>query len=64
MNNNVSYSQTATRSKDDAIIANMDKPFSQNGGIRVLKGNLGTSVIKVSAVDPENWYVKAEAIVI
>ena len=64
VNNNLSYSQTATRSKDDAIIANMDKPFSQNGGIRVLKGNLGTSVIKVSAVDPENWYVKAEAIVI
>ena len=42
----------------------MEKPFSENGGIRVLKGNLGTSVIKVSAVDSENWYVKAEAIVI
>ena len=63
-NNNLRYTQTATRSKDDAIIAGAKKPFSENGGIRVLKGNLGTSVIKVSAVDPENWYVKAEAIVI
>ena len=63
-NNNLRYTQTASRSKDDAIIAGAKKPFSENGGIRVLKGNLGTSVIKVSAVDPENWYVKAEAIVI
>ena len=63
-NNNLRYTQTASRSKDDAIIAGTKKPFSENGGIRVLKGNLGTSVIKVSAVDPENWYVKAEAIVI
>ena len=63
-NNNLRYTQTASQSKDDAIIAGTKKPFSENGGIRVLKGNLGTSVIKVSAVDPENWYVKAEAIVI
>ena len=63
-NNNLRYTKTASRSKDDAIIAGTKKPFSENGGIRVLKGNLGTSVIKVSAVDPENWYVKAEAIVI
>ena len=63
-NNNLRYTQTATQVKDDAIIAGAKKPFSENGGIRVLKGNLGTSVIKVSAVDPEHWYVKAEAIVI
>ena len=63
-NNNLRYTKTATQSKDDAIITVAKKPFSENGGIRVLKGNLGTSVIKVSAVDPENWYVKAEAIVI
>lgn len=63
-NNNLRYTKTATQSKDDAIITGAKKPFSENGGIRVLKGNLGTSVIKVSAVNPENWYVKAEAIVI
>ena len=63
-NNNLRYTKTATQSKDDAIITGAKKPFSENGGIRVLKGNLGTSVIKVSAVDPENWYVKADAIVI
>ena len=63
-NNNLRYTQTTSQSKDDAIITGAKKPFSENGGIRVLKGNLGTSVIKVSAVDPENWYVKAEAIVI
>ena len=64
VNNNLKYTSHSTLSLNSTIITNVDRPFSQNGGIRVLKGNLGTSVIKVSAVNPENWYVKAEAIVI
>ncbi len=51
-------------SKDDSIISGFKKPFSNNGGIKVLTGNLGTSVIKTSAVDENNWYVKAPAVVI
>jgi phosphogluconate dehydratase len=35
--------------------------FSQNGGLKVLSGNLGKSVIKVSAVKPENRVVEAKA---
>ncbi len=36
-------------------------PFSKQGGLRVLNGNLGRSVIKISAVDPSCWVLEAPA---
>jgi phosphogluconate dehydratase len=42
----------------------LDKPFSTEGGLRLLKGNLGRGVIKVSAVALEHQIVEAPAIVI
>ncbi|MEJ2415886.1 MAG: phosphogluconate dehydratase [Exilibacterium sp.] len=47
--------------RDPGIVAPSDKPFQSSGGIRVLKGNLGQSVIKVSAVPKEDWVVEAPA---
>jgi phosphogluconate dehydratase len=38
-------------------------PFSADGGLKLLKGNLGRAVIKVSAVKPEYRVVEAPAIV-
>jgi phosphogluconate dehydratase len=38
-------------------------PFSANGGLKLLKGNLGRAVIKVSAVKPEHQIVEAPAMV-
>jgi phosphogluconate dehydratase len=38
-------------------------PFSADGGLRLLTGNLGRAVIKVSAVKPEHRRVEAPAIV-
>jgi phosphogluconate dehydratase len=35
--------------------------FSKNGGLKLLTGNLGKSVIKVSAVKPENRVIEAKA---
>ena len=63
-NNQFKFQDKELKSGNDDIIATHGKPFSHNGGIKVLKGNLGTSVIKTSAVEEANWYVKAEAIVI
>lgn len=37
------------------------RPFSSNGGLRVLHGNIGEAVIKVSAVKPEHRVVEAPA---
>jgi phosphogluconate dehydratase len=48
-------------SGDPKIIARIDAPFQANGGLKMLKGNLGTGVIKVSAVKPERHVIEAPA---
>jgi phosphogluconate dehydratase len=51
------------RSGDPDILRGLDDPFQPTGGLRVLEGNLGRSVIKVSAVAPEHRVVEAPAAV-
>jgi phosphogluconate dehydratase len=48
---------------NDNILRPAESPFSATGGLRLLRGNLGRSVIKVSAVKPEHRVVEAPAIV-
>ena len=43
-------------SKDETVVRPASSPFSVTGGLRLLQGNLGRSVIKVSAV-PEACHV-------
>ncbi len=50
-------------SLDDSVLRPASKPFSPEGGMKLLKGNLGRSVIKISAVKPEHRYIKAPAVV-
>lgn len=50
-------------SLDDQVIASRTAPFSVNGGLTVLKGNLGRAVIKVSAVKPEHQVIEAPALI-
>jgi phosphogluconate dehydratase len=45
------------------ILRPASDPFSANGGLKLLKGNLGRAVIKVSAVKPEHQIVEAPAMV-
>ncbi|HBP0287517.1 TPA: phosphogluconate dehydratase [Pseudomonas aeruginosa] len=47
------------RSLDEAILRPLDKPFSAEGGLRLMEGNLGRGVMKVSAVAPEHQVVEA-----
>ena len=51
----------AAASLDTNIVRGVAEPFSPDGGLRVLDGNLGRSVIKVSAVKPEHRVVEAPA---
>ncbi|WP_428037115.1 dihydroxy-acid dehydratase, partial [Amphritea sp.] len=51
-------------SLDPAVLASAATPFDKEGGVRLLKGNLGRGVIKVSAVAPEHRVVKAPAVVL
>lgn len=51
------------KSQDEKIVRNVDSPFSETGGLKLLTGNLGRSVIKVSAVPIDRHIVEAPAIV-
>ena len=46
---------------NDKIVRSAKDPFQNSGGLRELKGNLGRSVMKVSAVAEENQVVEAPA---
>ena len=48
-----------TESLNDKILRPANNPFSVTGGLKELAGNLGRSVIKVSAVAPERHVVEA-----
>ena len=50
-------------SGDEAVLRKAALPFAADGGIRLLSGNLGRAVIKVSAVKPQHRIVEAPAIV-
>ncbi|HEX2532022.1 MAG TPA: phosphogluconate dehydratase [Burkholderiaceae bacterium] len=54
----------ATQSSGDLdVLRPTAAPFSADGGLRLLTGNLGRAVIKVSAVRPQHRTVEAPAIV-
>ncbi len=51
----------AAISGDDKVLSTIEKPFQPNGGLKMLSGNLGKSVIKISAVKPERRVIEAPA---
>ncbi|MDB5525968.1 MAG: phosphogluconate dehydratase [Rhizobium sp.] len=48
-------------SGDAKVLATIDTPFQATGGLKMLKGNIGTGVIKISAVKPERHLIEAPA---
>ncbi len=46
---------------DETILAPVSAPFNQDGGLKVLKGNLGPAIIKSSAVAPDRHIIEAPA---
>jgi phosphogluconate dehydratase len=53
----------AKETLNESIIRPVDNPFSKDGGIKILKGNLGRSVIKTAAVADDQRLIEAPAIV-
>jgi phosphogluconate dehydratase len=51
----------AGESRDDSVVRPAASPFSATGGLMLLQGNLGRSVIKVSAVPDDRHIVEAPA---
>jgi phosphogluconate dehydratase len=50
-------------SLDPDMARPVSDPFDKEGGLRLLKGNLGRSVVKTSAVKPQHRIVEAPAVV-
>ena len=60
-NNEIEWRAGPTTSGDASIISDAKTPFSANGGLRTVSGNLGRGVVKVSAVKPEHYLFTAPA---
>ncbi|MFO1128649.1 MAG: phosphogluconate dehydratase [Rhodospirillales bacterium] len=59
----LAWRDAPAESRDDSILRPISRPFSPEGGLKVLSGNLGRAVIKVSAVKPEHQLVEQPALV-
>jgi len=51
------------RSLNPDVVSTVGNPFSREGGMALLQGNLGRSIIKVSALKPGQLHIEGEAIV-
>jgi phosphogluconate dehydratase len=51
--------ETAAVSQDDSVVRPVSSPFSASGGLKLLQGNLGRSVIKISAVPDDRHVIEA-----
>ncbi|MBN0987475.1 phosphogluconate dehydratase [Amphritea pacifica] len=62
-NGKLVWREGVQESLDPAVLSTVEQPFSPDGGLKLMQGNLGRGVIKVSAVAPEHQIVEAPAIV-
>jgi len=60
----IQWRQSPNTPLDMTVLTTVEQPFSPEGGLRLLQGNLGRGVIKVSAVAAEHQVVEAPAVVI
>jgi phosphogluconate dehydratase len=51
------------KSADPKVLAAIETPFQGSGGLKMLRGNLGKAVIKISAVKPERHIIEAPAMI-
>ncbi len=55
------WREGAADSLNEEVLRPADNPFDSEGGLKVLDGNLGRAVIKISAVAPDHRVVEAPA---
>ncbi|MEC8316824.1 MAG: phosphogluconate dehydratase [Pseudomonadota bacterium] len=60
-NNELEWRIGPLKSGDANIISDAQTPFSKNGGFRVVTGNIGRGIIKISAVKPDHYLITAPA---
>jgi phosphogluconate dehydratase len=59
----IAWRDGPTKSLDETILRPVSSPFEMEGGIRLLQGNLGRGVIKISSVPPDRRTIDAPAAV-
>jgi phosphogluconate dehydratase len=55
------WENAPSTSLDESILRPASNPFNPDGGMRLVKGNLGRATFKTSAVDPSRWTIEAPA---
>ncbi|HST43800.1 MAG TPA: phosphogluconate dehydratase [Luteimonas sp.] len=58
------YAPGAATSADERVVRPAADPFEAHGGLRLLRGNLGRALIKLSAVKPDYRSITAPAVVV
>ncbi|MGK0271257.1 MAG: phosphogluconate dehydratase [Cocleimonas sp.] len=59
--NKVTWTQASIDESKKDIVGTVSEPFSEHGGLSILDGNVGRSVIKTSALKPEHKLIEAPA---
>ena len=62
-NGKLSWNDLPKESGDESVVRGIDNPFNESGGLRLLKGNIGRSVIKISAVPEDKHIIEAPALI-
>jgi phosphogluconate dehydratase len=62
-NDEIIWVEGSKNTLNESILRSALNPFQFEGGIRIMKGNIGRSVIKTSAVSTEHLFIEAPAIV-
>ena len=63
-NGQLEYVEGLQASADLAVLRPASDPFEANGGLRLVTGNLGRAMIKLSAIAPEQRRIEAPAVVV
>lgn len=58
-NKQLKWGKPITETSNSDVLSTVAEPFSKEGGLRLMQGNLGTCLVKISAVSPENRVVEA-----
>ncbi len=59
VNDELHWQAAPADSRDDNMLRPVSAPFSPDGGMRLLAGNLGRAIIKTSAVAEDRWTIEA-----
>ncbi|WP_107860661.1 phosphogluconate dehydratase [Neisseria weaveri] len=63
LNGKLEWHDAVSASANEDILRPIERPFSKDGGLCLMKGNIGRGIIKVSAVREGNRIIEAPAIV-